>query len=226
MKRAVCPAVVLVVLLGGSSAAAAQERSTYVGGAFMVQPFAANNVDGGSASSTYSNAATETHLVGVVAEVGAFFSRRGSIGVEIGLPFHRNEIAQQYGYRPYERISRYREETVFVVLRGQVADERRVGVTVVGGGGWVLGSSLDRYARYPPGSNVPGPFEPEREESHVALGLTFGADLAVKATPRVSIVPQFRLLVTPRGDPKELNFANLGLRALAYRIGVGIQATF
>lgn len=226
MKRAIVPGIFLVALVAAPSAAAAQERSTYVGVAFMVQPFAANHVDGGSASSTYSNVTTKTHVVGAVAEVGAFFSRRGSIGVEIGLPFHRSEIAQHYGYRPYDRISRYREETVFVVLRGQVADERRVGVTMVGGGGWVLGSSVDRYARYPPGSSVPGPLQPETKESHATLGLTFGADLAIKATPSVSVVPQFRLLVTPRGDPKELNFANLGLRAVAYRVGVGIQATF
>jgi hypothetical protein len=50
----------------------------------------------------------------------------------------------------------------------------------------------------------------------------------IDATPTISIVPQFRMLVVKRGAVREIrsSFAHLGVPRVVYRFGVGVRVTF
>jgi hypothetical protein len=215
-----------LVLLTPPGLASAQEFRGYVGGGVSYSSWAVDDVHGGSPSSSFGNVSPDTKVVGAIGEGGAFFRRRVALGVELGLPFQRQQILQDFPYRRLERMVRYREQTVFVVVRGHWPEHGRFRAGVVGGAGVVFGSAAVRIAEDLPGSAVRGPFGPEFVETSTTFGYSGGAELAIEATPRVSIVSPFRVLVTPRGDPRGSFLATLGLPAASYRLGIGVRAAF
>jgi hypothetical protein len=182
----------------------------------------------------YTNTSTETMVTGGLVEAGWFLSPSVTAGVEVGAPFQRTTLTQQYGYLfggPYIREARYRERTVFFVVHGSILTRDRIRLDLAGGAGEVFASSLDRYRTVPAGGSVfdpSGPFGQETEQSHSMLGVTVGADLAFSAVRHLDVVSQFRLFVIPRGDIKnEINtFANLGLNQVVCRVGFGVRSSF
>lgn len=220
----------LLAILTCSGIAAAQDLRTYVGGAFGSSSSGPHHVSGGSPSTSFDNTSINSMAGGVSAEAGWFFSRSSSVGIEVIIPFHRINIAQEYGYifGPYRREAHYCEQAILGVVRGEVQTGRRLVVGVVAGGGLVRGSSLDRVSVLDTRSNTYGPLSDETETTGLTMGVMGGADLAIQTSRHVSVVPQFRMLVIPRGDPKNGRgfFADLGLPTLVYRIGVGVRAAF
>ena len=167
---------------------------------------------------------------GVVGEAGWILGPSRSIGVEVAVPSRRIDIAQKYHYPfggPYQREARYREQTFLGVFRAQVKAWHGVRVHVVGGGGFVRESSLDRISLLNMVSDTYGPFSEETESTRLAVAVAGGADLAIQIIPHVSVVPHVRLLLIDRGEPSDGGFSgNLGLPAVVYRAGAGIRATF
>ena len=148
----------LLVLLSWSTIARAQELRAYIGGVVVISPWGPHSVSGGSPSTTYDNVSTDTMVSGVGGEAGWWFGRAGAVGIEIGVPLERKDLTQHFYYlSPYIRETRYREQTIFVVARGQVLAGGRVRLQLVGGGGPVRGTSLDRVANGKIGSSVWGP---------------------------------------------------------------------
>ena len=225
------PAVIVVGLLNCVANATAQEARTYVGGGFIVVPWGgAHSVNAGTPSTTYTNTGPEAVNVGFLAEAGWFVNRTLAVGLEVGFPFQRNPVTQEYGYfNPFRRIGRYREITVFGVARARTPPVGRVRLAAVGGGGLVLGDLLKRAAL---GSfSRPGVFEPFGEEERKTLsGLaaTFGGDLEAEVTSHIQIVPQFRLSVVDRGSliGRNSEMAALGFNRLVYRSAVAVRAIF
>jgi hypothetical protein len=199
----------------------------YVGGTFALAPWSTHNVNGGSPSTTFSNSSQESAVAVVTADAGVSFNHTASVGVELGVPLRRTNLTQESAYfsNPFVRSVRYREESVFIVVRSPIASRRRIGVVAVGGAGAIVGSAFDRSARTTPGSNTPGSFGPETEHSQTSFAVTGGVDLTVAAAAHIRVVPQFRTFVIRRGDPTT-DFGGLGLPKIVFRVGVGIQAVF
>jgi len=221
--------MLLLALLSWSTIASAQERRAYIGGAFTMASWKPHSVNGGSPSTDTNNTSTDTTATGVVGEVGWFFNRSGSVGVEIGVPFGRaTETSTASYFQSYLSVSRYREQTIFGVLSGQTPATGRVRLALVGGGGVVRGSSLYRSASGKLGTTDFGPLSAEQEGTHTFLGFTGGADLSIEATSHISIVPQFHILVIRRGPIVNTRnpLADLGLPSVVYRMGIGIRAAF
>ena len=228
MNRVVPTTALLLTLLGGPGTAIAQSSGAYLGGAFTVAPWRPQPVSGGSPSTTYANTSTETLALGAIGEAGWYFNASAGVGVEIGLPLQRRSLTQPFGYfTPYLRETQYREQTIMGVLRARMT-AGRARVALVAGGGFVRGSSLDRYARGTFGSPEPGPFGERSEERHTTMALTVGTDVEMGATQTLMIVPQFRLFIVDRGNVRDSEpaFADLGLATILYRAGIGVRVVF
>ena len=204
---------------------AAQSRS-YAGATFWFTPWATHSVSAGSPSTSFTNSSATSMLAGLGAEAGWYFSPSGSAGVEFAWPLSRAAIAQEtYYFSPSRFEGRYREFSLFGIVRGDVRAGRSVSAGVLAGAGPVCGSSLGRSARGTFGSQVFGPFGAETELTHTALGVVAGVDLTVKASRRMRVVPQFRMVMVRRGNVinSRETFATFGLPGISYRAGVGFR---
>jgi hypothetical protein len=222
--------LVLAILNCTTAIANAQDPRVYVGGAFTISSWSIQNVSAGTPNLTFTNTGDNSPAAGIVGEAGLFVSPRVAIGVEIGQAF-RKGLTQTHGYiNPYVLESQYRDLTLFGVVRYQL-NMGRVRAALVGGAGPVQESSLERAASGRYGSTlatvVYDPFGPETEVTNWTFGATFGADIIIKATRHLSVVPQVRVLTIPRGDfeggPASVSF---GLSAVVYRAGIGVRVAF
>ena len=217
----------LMLLAAIPSSVTGQPRG-FIGAGFGSSSFGAESVDGGSPSTTYTNAIEPGRVTGLAAEAGVLHRRLG-FGVEVWLPLERRTLTQQYNYDflivPYRRTSNYREWTLFGVLRGRLNDSHRISATWAAGGGLVNQSAAERYSERLPGSYEFGPFGALQHTTDHTFGLTGGLDLPIETVRRISIVPQFRVVLVSR-DYLKNSMTNLGLDRLMTRIGVSIRATF
>jgi hypothetical protein len=96
---------------------------------------------------------------------------------------------------------------------------------LVGGVGVVYGNSFDRYLYDAQFSHFGSD---SRSLSGTMPSATGGADLALKVTLHLAVVPQFRVMVIQRGDPYRGGsaFSNFGLPTYPYRVGIGVRAAF
>lgn len=210
--------------------ATAQEARGYAGAALTLSTVGVHSISGGSPSTTYDNASSETWARGVTGEAGWFFKKSLAIGVEFTAPFARNELTsvRTYLVAPRSLTSRYREQTLFAVLGWHVGTPTRIRTVIVGGGGVVLGSSLERLAQHQGASSasVFGPYGDETSVSGGMLGATGGADVTIAMSRHLSVAPQVRVLTVMRGRISDSLFGDLGLPKVAYRIGLGVRANF
>jgi hypothetical protein len=219
-------ATLSLALLALPRIAAGQDVRGYVGGALTISPWGLKPVRGGTPSLDFDNTSTESTAPGVATEVGWLLNRRVALGAEIGLPFRR-EVTQTYSYfTPYISVSRYRDLTLFAIARALLNQDGRVGVGLVGGGGSVQQSSLERVAEGHFGSYTFGPFGLERDVSRWTWGLTGGVDVSLQAARHVSIVPQFRVLAIDRGHVIDGDVFAFGFSTVVYRYGVSLRAAF
>ena len=188
----------------------------------------------GSGSTGYSNTKIDTWLKNLTIEAGGAITPRMSVGVEFTPPSAEVRFAQQYGYvfsQGYKANIRYRESTVFVVaglnsLPGQVPYVR---LTLVGGGGRVLGRSASSFAveLRPPAGVGYGPFSEERENTGGSFAVILGGDIGFPVHRHLEIVTQGRLLFIDRGDPVHGGaFQTFGLFDKVPRGGVGARVKF
>jgi hypothetical protein len=223
----------LLAVLSCSRPARAQDLRPYAGAAIDISPLGIHSWSG-SPSLTYTNATDDTVVVGIRSEGGVFLGSNTAIGVEINIPFRRNDITQVHGYfNPYNRLSRYQEWTLFGLFHGYLVTGRRVRAGIMAGGGFVFASSLDQISSCNFDVRIPcSPFSPEQEATRSSLGATIGSDLVIQATRHLGVVPEFRVVWTGRGgEPASsshdnLDFVTLGLNRLTYRAAIGLRATF
>ncbi|MFN7983373.1 MAG: hypothetical protein U0Q11_16115 [Vicinamibacterales bacterium] len=206
----------------------AQAGLAYAGGGVLVGHLSPRAVNDGTPSTTYVNTSDSTTVTGLVGEVGWFVRPRVTLGVEIGVPA-RLTITQDYSYfSPYIRESRYRELTMFGVIGHPVAEATRATLVLVGGGGVVLASALERVATGRFGTNQFDPFSSETARTRLSFGATGGGELDVHVTRRLDVVTQARVLVVPHGQLLDSGnpFATLGLRSMTLRAHLGLRTTF
>jgi hypothetical protein len=227
-RRLAAYAVVCLCLTG---TARAQTTRGYVGAAITLAPWSVQSVSGGSPSTSFSNQSPDTTLTNVTAESAWYFTPNSALGVEVMMPLRRNTIHQEFSYfSPRLRDSAYQETLALVVVRRDRRLSPRATAALGAGGGFVHGTSRDRYAQGHFGSSDYEPFGPEQAQvSKTSLGLTVGAELAVTLVRHLDLVPGFRLLFVDRGGPRddpEPFFGSLGLPDLTCRFGIGVRATF
>jgi hypothetical protein len=220
---------VVALLVAWADVANAQPHG-FVGAGFGKSGFNAASIDGPSPSTTYTNDFEDSHVTAFVGEAALFVTRRVALGVEVGLPLGRNTMTQENDYLlgpPYRRISAYREQTFFAIVRGRLNDSNRVAGMWAVGGGPVRQNALERYAHAGPPTFEFGPFGDVTDTTHWSYGISGGAELSVKVWHTLAVVPQFRVLYIPRGDVTSSNeFATFGLDRLTTRIGATVRATF
>jgi hypothetical protein len=222
----------VLLILCGSNLGRAQDVHPYVGGAAEISTWGVHSWSG-APSITYNNTSADTTVVGVVGEAGWFLGRRIAVGAEFDIPLGRTTVASQYGYfNPYNRLSQYRETELFGVFHGYVPLSRRVQLGILGGGGFVFGSSIDQQSNCNFDPSIPcAPFSAPKESTRTSLGATVGGDLAVQAAHGLAVVSQFRMVWVSRGgDPvsagQNLGFVGLGIDSVSYRASIGLRARF
>ena len=169
-------------------------------------------------------------LLGVVGEVGWLLRPNIAIGGQVDLPFRRTTITQSYDYNlehPSVGRVRFREWNAFAVVRGYVPIARRVRVGGLAGVGMVAESALYQLTSCPFGPlDACSAFLAETESTRLATGLTVGGDIVREATPRISVVPQFRVVWVDRGKiwaSRDTSVISLGLNQVSYRAGIGVR---
>jgi hypothetical protein len=220
-------ACVVIGLAVRSGSAAAQDARTYVGGSLMFstqgsstppnEPDLAKPGVGGSA-------------VGIVGTVGGVLSPRLSVAAELSVP-RRFEVVQELRYS-FSSLTdnRHRDLLVSGLLHVHAPGEHAVVPELVIGLSYVREDTLQRTAfqpGFPPGSGY-GPFGRETSVIRGTLGLTVGADVAIRINSHVGIVPQARLHWIPREDlsTSGSSSALLYLAPFVFRASIGLRATF
>jgi hypothetical protein len=224
--------IALIVLLLTTPAIANGQLRGFVGAGLASSTFNVSSIAGPSPSTTYTNDFDPGRLFGVTGEAGIRIGGRFTLGAEVWLPWKSRTITQEFDYLvgpPYRRISNYRERAILFVFDGRLTDGGRVTAAWSAGAGLIKQTALERRATYIQGTFFEfGPFGDLRHVSSSRVGFTGGAEVAIKATRHLSVVPQFRLLYVPRGDKVYApnSFTSLGLNSLSSRIGASVRALF
>ena len=229
MIRAISVSVSAIAVLAFSGPAVAQGvGSYYAGGAFMLSWQDAGTP---AASASHEKPGVGGSAVGINGTVGAILSPRVSIAAEISEPA-RFESVQELQYSFSQKIdNRHRDLIVSVLAHLHELHPGMLRPELVVGASYVHEDTLRRTAQqigppFPP-TGVYGPYGPEGQITHDSLGVTGGADLGVRVSAHVSIVPQVRLHWIFRASPSGGNSsAHMALGPLAIRPAIGLRATF
>jgi hypothetical protein len=236
-KAAIKAAIVaLAVTLAATASLRAQETNGYASAVFTISPWSVQTIGGASPSTRFVNTTGDSVAVGIAAEFGWHFRRRDSVAVEAYVP-SRSDLTQVHDYfDPYMLESRYRDFTVLGIVRHRLLPDFRTHIELVGGLGINSGSSLQRAAKGQFGSGTYAPFVAEDDRRQTSLAATAGVDVPIDVARHLSVVPQFRVLILPRGDMLELPlrdvldrepaFASFGLDNIVYRYGLGLRVGF
>lgn len=218
--------LVLTVLVFPAPVRAQQARG-YVGGGLAIWPWQAKSISSG-ASLSFGNTTEDDWVPAAQVEAGAFLGRYLGVGVEAAWPA-RSDVEQSYGYSisfAYLAEIRYREAPVFGVIRVHPTG-RPAGVSLVAGAGAVRQDGIERRRPAIGFTGTYGPFGPEVHATRWTWGAIGGVDAAIPLGPRVSLVPQARVIFVERGETYEATeFADLGLPAISYRVALTLRATF
>ena len=221
------PTVLVAAALGIPGTAGAQEGRGYVGGSFMV--LAQDSHRQGSAPSLPTTGAGGT-AIGATVEAGGFPRPNVAIGIEVSVPRRFTSVQRTDYLRVFEQESRHRDLMISGVLRVSTDPARSLRLAVVGGGGFVQESTLQRrrdqggpFPTYPP---VFGPYSDEYSFSRWTVAGLAGADVEFALAPRVALVAQLRThFVRRSSDPSEPGWA-LGLGSVVWRPAIGVRGTF
>jgi hypothetical protein len=151
---------------------------------------------------------------------GAFVTPRLGFGGEFTLPrtFHVN---QTWSRDASTWDSDHRDVSLvgLVLVR---ADRGRTRLTGVFGAGnvWSRTTTTRRTRRFGQLPSDPPLFTFTDTRELADLTLVAGAELAARVSPRVSVVPQFRLLFVPRQSDNSFNDQ---LATYLYHVGVGVR---
>ncbi|MGE0362426.1 MAG: hypothetical protein AB7H93_15660 [Vicinamibacterales bacterium] len=220
--------VALVLAILSVSPASAQDLSGYLTASLFVSPWSPQDVSGSPSLSYDNEGRTNRFLPGATIEAGVHLGPRIGVGVEVALAPRRAIDQTHFYFNPFMKEARYRDTTIFVVARLRVGSDR-AGVDLVGGGGLVRQSSLERTApgRFGVDGYTFGALGPEVEVSRWGRGGMGGIDFSTQVSPRVSIGPQFRVVYADRGDIATVpEFQSFGIPKVTYRIGLAIRAQF
>jgi hypothetical protein len=229
VSRFVGPVIALTVVAAGlviPPAAAAQDARGYVGGGAAITPWSPESNSSG-ASLSFDNTSDDNWAPAVQLEAGVFVSRHVGLGLEFALPARR-AVDQTYGYAllGYRAEIRYREAPLFAVLRLHPTG-RPPGLSFVAGAGMVHQDGFERRASRIGLTTAYGPFGPETRTSRRTWGATAGLDAVLPLGSRVRLVPQIRAVYVERGETFEADeFADLGVRAVSYRLALTLRAHF
>jgi len=228
MNRFNCLAIILLTVTAN---AYAQGRSAYLGGLITFAPWKGHDMTGGTPSTSFYNTTDTSVTSWIVAEGGWSFSPSGSLGVEFGAPFASRLVTQKsYYLSPFIRESKYREESLFFVVRGGMNSNPAFRISVLAGAGLVWASSTERTSRQTSVTGVYGPFINQPAQSDSMLGYVAGMDASIRAGQHLAIVPAVRMFVVPRGQfpipSLDAPYASLGLPKVFAQMGIGIRSAF
>lgn len=218
---------VLVLTLVCPALARAQPARGYVGGGLALWPWQPQSISSG-ASLSFGNTTEDAWVPAAQVEAGAFLGRYLGVGVEAAWPARR-DVEQSYSYSisfAYLAEIRYREAPLFGVIRVHPTG-RPTGVSLVAGAGAVRQDGIERRRSALGFTGAYGPFGPDVHATRWTWGAIAGIDAALPLGPRVSLVPQARVIFVERGETYEATeFADLGLPAFSYRVAVTLRASF
>jgi hypothetical protein len=222
--------LLLVVALSVPRGAEAQDTRGYVGvsGVFSSQ----GSTRPGPGPSNPQTGVGGTAL-GVSGAIGTLLTPRVSLAFEFSVPA-RFESMQEIDYMSF--IARFDNHHRDWILSGLFHFDwpttRSVHVELVVGPSVVredtLQSTANGLTSGPPAyafTGAYGPFGPETSVARWSVGISGGVDVGVRLSPRVELVPQFRLHWIERatyGDSDQV----LGLSSVVVRPALGVRVRF
>jgi hypothetical protein len=221
----------VLAFLFGVRNVVAQEDRFYVGVSGLVSTQATGQ--GPGEDPDLPRTAVGGTAFGVVGEVGAFLVPRLSVSLEASVPA-RFESVQETDYLDVFRTdSRHRDVAFSALVHLHAAPLGPVQLAFVAGPSFVHEDTLQRTAFQvsAPGAQTGpfGPYGPETSLSRWTVGATLGADVAVRVSRRIQVVPQIRLHVVPRATASafdEQDSFRLGLSTFVLRPAVGVRVGF
>jgi hypothetical protein len=218
--------IVVVAVFGAPRVAFCQESKLYLGGSLMGS-WQGSERPGDDPS--FPQSGVGGNAIGGVGEVGGFVARSLSISAEVSVPA-RFESTQQIIHFPVSRTQDRHRDLVFSgLLHLHWLTDRAVHMSFNVGASAVREDTLLRTAYQVPFSAAGdfGPFGPERPLTRWTVALTSGVDAGIQISPRISIVPQFRLHWIKRADADSgTDNGFLGLGPLVVRPALGVRLTF
>jgi hypothetical protein len=175
---------------------------------------------------------------GMAGEFGAFLKPRVdqwtfSLSFEFSIPVRFDSVQETDYFTIYRTDNQHRDLVFSGVFHFHAPPIGPIRVGLVAGPSIVQEDTLQRTAyRIGPGPPILytgnfGPFGPETQLTRWTVGLTVGADVGIRLSRRVQIVPQLRLHWVNRADfGGDVASAFLGLGSWLIRPAVGIRLGF
>ena len=210
------------MVVGTSGSVVAQSTTGFVGGGFVVSAQRAPGPADGSPSNLSPSIGGSAP--GMVVTGGGYPSRWVGIAGELSLT-GRIQTFQQFYHFPYGQGFDTRHRDVMMSALAHVGPHlRRMRPEAVGGLSMVKVDTLQAATKVT-GFGEPissGPYGNFEQVGRTSWAVTFGGDLAVAVSARVSVVPQIRVYRVAR-DYEE---RRTGLPRYIFRFGGGVRADF
>jgi hypothetical protein len=169
--------------------------------------------------------------IGVTGEAGVVVASHFAFGIEASLPSRFTSVQETDYSRVFQQESRHRDAAISGLFRATLGSPNRMRLGIVGGGGFVQESTLQRrrdqvgyLPSYPP---VFGPYSKEYAFARWTVAALAGADVELAIRPHLSLVPQIRVHVVRRpDDPSAQPGWAMGLSSVVLRPSLGIRAAF
>jgi hypothetical protein len=164
-------------------------------------------------------------------EVGTFLSSRLSLSFELGFPARFESVQQTDHGLVWRDKHRYRDVTYSALFHYQVLGRGRFQLAAIGGPTVVREDDLSRTAFQVEHDIITGNFLPYGNEIHGlrwTVAATGGADVTIRVSRRVQVVPQMRVHVVDRDEftGRLGSLGSLGLSSVVFRPAVGVRMTF
>jgi hypothetical protein len=220
--------VFMAALLPPVPAAVAQDNRPYAGGGAMLSTQKSVSPAAGEGPS-FPKTGIGGRAVGVSGEIGTFIARAVSLTFEVSVPARFDSVQEtDHGF-----LSRTANQHRDIVLSGLFHLHRRpssrVGVALVAGPSVIREDTLQREASQigssSSGIRTVGPFGPQSPLLRWTVGVTTGADVGIRISPRLQIVPQIRVHWIDRGRHSDFRTDSLGLGSVVIRPAVAVRAT-
>ena len=213
--------VLLTLVLGDVHPVAAQDDKVYASVSGMLSTQGAETPYEGSSSAKPGVSGT---ALGVSGDFGTFLARSVSLAFEVSVPTRFESI--QFTGIPTAQIDNQHRDLVFSGLfHVHVTSSGPIRIALVAGPSVIREDTLQRIAYAPFGSATFGPYGPETPVTRWTVGLTGGADVGVRVSRRVQIVPQIRLHWVDRASIGNAH-ASLALGSIVVRPAVGVRVSF
>jgi hypothetical protein len=221
-------AAALFVCVLISSTASAQDRRPYLEAGSLVSTQGSHRP---GESPSFPRSGVGGTALGIAAAAGGFLASAVSIAFEASLPARFESVQETDYFQVFRTANRHRDIILSGLFHFHMPASDRVDIALAAGPSVVREDTLQRTAfQTGPASGVLtgtfGPFGPDSSLTRWTVAITGGADVALRVSRHVSVVPQFRIHRIERAEQGEGDSGFLGLGSWVMRPAVGVRANF